>query len=406
MRPQHEAFAPCLRHDQRVSTPALPFDRAVDAGRQVAHRIGPRRRLRMGVDRLRDSWWSIAQSALAGAVAWEVATRVVGHTAPFFASVAAIVCLSSYAKRLRRVGEIAVGVTLGVGIGDVIVREIGRGGWQLALVVVAAMAVALLLDGAQLIVNQAALQAVFVVALPVPTGGYLSRWEDALIGGATALVIAFLLPADPLPALRRDADDVVRTVAATLRACVAAARAGDAERAGEALERLRTTQPQLDAWRATLGASEETSRLSPLRRGSRAEIAAHRRGLAPFDRAVRNLRVAVRRVAAAVDDEVAHLASGRQDGEQHGLPEPVLAALESTAGVVHTVPGALRDAEGEGGRRLEAAARELAARLDPEALDARSLSATVVVAQLRSAVVDLLQITGTSPADAKAALPR
>ena len=42
---------------------------------------------------------------------------------------------------------------------------------------------------------------------------------------------------------------------------------------------------------------------------------------------------------------------------------------------------------------------------DPAALQAQSMTATVVVAQLRSTVIDLLQLTGTSAAQAKALLP-
>jgi uncharacterized membrane protein YgaE (UPF0421/DUF939 family) len=176
------------------------------AGATARARDTVRRRLRLGGRRLRLAGWGAAQSALAGALAWEFASRVLGHTGPFFAAVAGIVCLStSYLNRMRRVVELAVGVSVGVGIGDLVVGRIGRGGWQLGLVVLAAMLVALLLDGAPLIINQAGLQAVFVTALPPPASGYVARWVDALVGGATALVVAFALPSDPRPALRRAA---------------------------------------------------------------------------------------------------------------------------------------------------------------------------------------------------------
>jgi hypothetical protein len=52
-----------------------------------------------------------------------------------------------------------------------------------------------------------------------------------------------------------------------------------------------------------------------------------------------------------------------------------------------------------------AALTSLGRRLDPDALSA-SLSTTVVVAQLRSAVVDLLQVTGMTDVEARATLPR
>jgi hypothetical protein len=80
--------------------------------------------------------------------------------------------------------------------------------------------------------------------------------------------------------------------------------------------------------------------------------------------------------------------------------------MERLAGAVHTLPGALLDADGEGGRRMTAALTGLAAQLDPQVLGARSMTATVVVAQLRSAVVDLLQVPGMSEPQARAVLPR
>src|SRR5918911_1523592 len=220
---------------------------AGQAARKVAGRVRLRRRLQLGRTRIRASWWGVGQSAVGGAIAWQLAERLLHHRGPFFASVAAIVCLStSYLNRLRRVVEMGVGVALGVGLGDLLVGVIGRGATQLGLTVLIAMTIALLLDGGALIVNQAALQAVFVVALPPPSGGYVGRWEDAAVGGLVALVVAFVAPADPRPLLRRDVDDVVRRPASALRAAAAAARAGDAVAAYEALEVARSSQGGLE----------------------------------------------------------------------------------------------------------------------------------------------------------------
>lgn len=359
-------------------------------------RIRLRRRLRDGVGRVRVSWWSIGQSALGGAAAWELAVRVLGHQAPFFASVAAIVCLSiSVLNRLRRVVEIAIGVAIGVGLGDLLVRQIGHGGVQLGLVVLIAMSVALLLDGGGLIVNQAALQAVFVVALPPPAGGYVGRWLDALIGGATALVIAFLLPGDPRPAMRRGIGSLARAAAESLRLSTSSARAQDAEGALAALDGLRSTQPMISRWEEAVRSAEEISRLSPLRRHAEPEIETHRRAVLPLDRAVRNLRVVLRRMVTVVEDS-AH------DGPE--IPPAVLDRIDELAGALFTLPAALLEPDGEGGRRAVAALSGVAGRLDPTELGARSMSATVVVAQLRSAVVDLLQVPGLTVEEARAAV--
>src|ERR687883_1557949 len=103
---------------------------AGQAARKVAGRVRFRRRLALGRTRIRASWWGIAQSAVGGAVAWQLAERLLHHQAPFFASVAAIVCLStSYQNRLRRVVEMAVGGGLRGGLRDLLVGVIRhRGG--------------------------------------------------------------------------------------------------------------------------------------------------------------------------------------------------------------------------------------------------------------------------------------
>ena len=363
--------------------------------------IRPRTRLGQGVDRLRASWWAVGQSALGGALAWEVAVRLLDHPAPFFASVAAIVSLgASVVNRLRRVVEISIGVAIGVGLGDLVVHQIGRGGWQLGLVVLVSMGLALLLDGGSLIVNQAALQAVFVAALPVPAGGYVGRWLDAVVGGATALAVAFLLPADPRSAMRAAVGDVVDVVAHALRTSADAARRHDPEGAAAALDEVRATQPALERWDQAVRAAEEISRLSPLRRHADREITAHRDSVLLLDRAVRNLRVALRRMVAAVEDE---RAAAPGDGAD-GLPAPLLDRVEEMAGAFHTVPGLLLDPHGEGGRAALAALERLAHRLDPDELGSHSMSSTVVVAQLRSTIVDLLQLAGRSAEEARALL--
>jgi uncharacterized membrane protein YgaE (UPF0421/DUF939 family) len=369
------------------AAPAL----AAQTARRVAGPAATRQRLATGRARVRTSWWGVVQCAVGGALAWETAVLVLHHPAPFFASVAAIVGLGvSYAQRLRRVLEIALGVAIGVGLGDLLVRVIGRGAWQLGLVVLIAMTAVLLLDGGPLIVNQAALQAVFVVALPPPLGGYVGRWVDALVGGGVALTVAFVAPADPLPALRDAAAGVATTIARALRE---SARDGDAEAAYQALELGRSTDATLAGWRGSLEAAEEVRLLSPLRRGTARELRAHRRALEAVDHAIRNLRVALRRMVVVVEER------GTTDGD--ALPD----VLDRFAGALFTVPGALRDADGEGGRRLRAALDSVVPTLDPAALSSGGLSATVVVAQLRSAAIDLYAIVGVESPAVQAMLP-
>ena len=81
--------------------------------------------VRARVARVRSKRFHIAQCAVAAGVAWLIAADLLGHETPFFAPVAAVVCLgTSYGQRLRRVAE----VTLGVAVGVLPRRPAGRSG--------------------------------------------------------------------------------------------------------------------------------------------------------------------------------------------------------------------------------------------------------------------------------------
>src|SRR5256712_10367644 len=144
---------------------------------------------------------AIVQAALAAGLCWLVAVHIVDHRAPFFAPVAAVVCLGiTLGQRLRRVIALIVGVGLGVGVGDLLISAIGTGPWQIALVVALAMSVAVLLDGGAVITVQSAVSAILIVTLYLPgdTSG-LNRLLDGLIGGVTGLVVVGVFPRSACP---------------------------------------------------------------------------------------------------------------------------------------------------------------------------------------------------------------
>src|SRR5438094_10255797 len=84
--------------------------------------------------RWRNTAVAIVQAALAAGLSWLVAVHIVDHRAPFFAPVAAVVCLGiTLGQRLRRVIELIVGVGLGAGVGDVLIYCICIGRCQIIL---------------------------------------------------------------------------------------------------------------------------------------------------------------------------------------------------------------------------------------------------------------------------------
>lgn len=331
--------------------------------------------------------WQIVQCAIAAAVAWWLAMTLLGHPRPFFAPVAAVVALGvSYAARLRRVGEVVAGVALGVGVGDVFVRLAGTGTWQIALVVAVAMSLAVLLRAGPMLVTQAGVQAAIVTTL-VPTGDAgLGRWLDAVVGGAVALAAATVVPASPLRRPRRLAAELLDDVADLLLAAANSARSQDVTRAVAALERARETQASLDALRAAAREGLDVLQVSPFRRRHRAGLETIRSVAEPIDRAVRNVRVLLRRVVSAT-------------AQDETVPIALLDLVDRLAAACAVLAA---DLAADRQPDEAAVALEQVAR-DSSVVPRSSLSADVILAQVRSTVVDLLQVTGL---DVDAALTR
>lgn len=349
----------------------------------------PREALAQAAERVRFGAWSVGQCAIAAGVAWQFAMWLFGHPRPYFACVAAVVCLGVRAgQRLRRVAELAVGVTIGVAVGDLLVGAIGTGGWQIALVVSVALLLGLALDGGALVTGQAGLQAVFVVALPRVPGATFARWQDAMIGGATALLVAAALPANAWRTAQRRSGRYFAELAEVVKEVASGARLMDAGSAAEALTRARALEPVLAAWGEALSTGREISRLSPLSRDRGDIWARQTRLVTGADRATRNLRVLMRRVVVGIEME-------------HVLPASVPSALDRLADALARLGADPMDDGGEAARLLT----DLAGGLDPEQMRAVSVAALVAVAQLRVTVVELLEGLGASEDRARAALP-
>jgi uncharacterized membrane protein YgaE (UPF0421/DUF939 family) len=308
--------------------------------------------------------------------------HVLGHPAPFFASVAAVVALGLRGgQRLRRTAELAVGVAIGVLVGDLVVGVIGSGTWQIGVVVAAGLLVAVAFGGAGLVVTQSGLQAVFVVALPRAPHSGLHRWQDALVGGAVALLVAAVSSTDPWRDARRLRASYLADLAGVLREVAAGLRSRSVDDMQSALERARALEPSLGHWQEALTTGRETTRLALLRDDRDEDWKQGEQLARGLTRATRNLRVLVRRCVAALQ------------GDQ-SLPSCLPTLLEDLAGALEVE----RDASC---RQLLA----LAAKLDPEQLGATTLPGQIAVGQLRVAVVDLLEGLGVDHDRARNALP-
>lgn len=335
--------------------------------------------------RWRSAAFPIFQALLAAALAWLIAVRLADNRSAFFAPISAILCVGiTLAPQPRRGIELVAGVTIGIGVGELLISSIGRGPWQIALLAALALSAAILLDGGQVIKTQSAVSAVLVAT--GQTSG-VSRMVDALIGCVLGLAVAALIPANPLTLIHRQADRVLRELAKVLRGIAKAIKEGDVGQAVEVLRQALDTHRFIDDFRAALQTAEVIATIAPLRWRCRPQLARYRKLAASSEDALRNTTVLIRRAAAAL---------------RHGdaLPSTVSDAIARVAGAVDLLSAELVEGRDPVGARSDlrlAAASEL--------IGEGGLSATVVLGQLRSTTIDLLQATGLTMDEALAALP-
>ena len=170
--------------------------------------------------------------------------------------------------------------------------------------------------------------------------------------------------------------------------------ANDPKPIEEALRTVRATQSGIDALRTDLKGGREIARISPMYWNHRNRLAALAATADPIDNAVRNIRVLARRSLTLVrDDEIL-------DPRVVDEVEKLAHAVEVLRQMILADPGQKPDAA-EAARVL----RSVAAGAKPELISEAGLSATVVLAQLRSIIVDLLQVAGLKRISALATLP-
>jgi len=328
----------------------------------------------------------IGQCAVTAGLAWWMAELILGHPTPFFAPVAAIIVLNvTYGNRMRRGVEVAIGVAVGVLVGDIFVTAFGAGVWQIVVVSAVAMSLATLVGAGPLMMIQAAVQSIIVTTLMPEPGQALGRWLDAVVGCALALAVATVAPSAPVRRPGLLAAVLLQEMAATLRAAATALRESDSKAADEVLERARAEADQLDLIQEAASEGLAVVRHSPFRRSQLGAALAYAELTEPLDRASRNLRVLARRSLVAV-----------WHGDQ--VPTAYLDLLETTASQAERV--ALDLHEG----KLPVAARKglIAAAQESAQLEVTGgINAIVILAQARSMLVDLLELTGLEYADAR-----
>lgn len=394
---------------------------ASKAALALRRRMRPRTRLLHGIQRVRVRWMLIVQATLAAGIAYWFAVSVLGHINPFFAPMAALLGVNVMAvgPRLKFSLELTIGAALGVGVGDFIISLLGPGFWQLTVGVLFAMVIGVFVGRGPLVVNQAASSAILIATIiPPGSSGSYNRMTDALVGGLIGVFVMAVLPRNPVPAARRKVATVLDLGADILFDVAEGMQARDTDRIRAALQVGRSSQAEVSLMDQTVADAAEQVKVSPLLWRRKDQLSSLSRVVHPTDNALRNIRILARRAIVAQEDhvefspELVELVAGVSEAARSVRrlidDHPTLSAIP-TWGELPYEPGAddAPDAADQP-RKYEDVLRQLrrhAAKMRPEIVADATLSETVVFAQCRSLMVDLLQVCGLSRLSAVATLP-
>jgi uncharacterized membrane protein YgaE (UPF0421/DUF939 family) len=330
--------------------------------------------------RLRGRSWPILQTAIAAVASWYLAKLLLTESRPVFAPIAAVICIgATYGERRERALELIGGVVLGIGVADLLVHLIGTGPWQLGLLVVLAMGVAVVLGGGPILVTEAAVSAILLVLIePTGSGVLPGRIIEALIGGGVALAISALaFPQDPVLLVGRSVQTIFGELGSALGRVADALEKRDPAQAEAALAGVRELDTGIREFEHALGVAHETARWSPGRRSARPDLVRYSRSARYIDYAVRNARVLARHVAR-------YLRSGADP------PDELALALHDLTAATWALAAVL-DEPVRGSAEVRRLAARAASRATSSFEGARELGLAEIVAQVRSMAIDLMR---------------
>ncbi len=353
--------------------------------------------VRAPLQRLRHGWVPILESTAAATGAWLIDTRLVGHTAPFFAPAAALIVLGqARGQRLRRTVEVLLGVAGGVLLADVVAQALGpHTTWTVLTVILLTLVATVALGASAILTVQAAVSALYVaVVTPGSRTIVPVRFIDALIGGVVAVVVSHLAVArDPLSPLLDESRKLFDELAGVLEDVAAALDRHDESAAREALNRSRRADDSVQRLDSAVAAAGEALRLDLRRRQRLGGVQALDTATRQIDLAVRNVRVLAR--AAVNLTRSAQPPPAEVADALRTLAEAVRAVDDSLAAELMGLGDEARQAAG----KADAIALEAVRRAGALLRQRPPFPVVMIVGSLRSTVIDLLRATGGDDLD-------
>lgn len=371
------------------------MDQGRDRGWQSLLAYG-QSRVRSGWVRARGAVVPNTQSAIAATIAWLICRYVIGQPHPVFGAIACYLAMGfSRNRQPRRVLEIGLGATFGVAVGEFVVRFVGFGWWQLLVIMLVTPLVARFIDRADLMTFQSTINAMVVASLASlvladgQTQNGVARWVDALVGAGVALLASIILPTNITTRPRRYASTAILRSADALEAIGDGLRKGDGSHIHSAFGHLAVTRHQLTDGTAALSSALDLALINPRFRAERIDLAEIDRLMTITGRMHTSMTMLARQARAIVGE------SGPRPRPGELVSEVATVMRHLGASVGHWSKPVLARRE----------ASEIATKLAP--LDTGALDewrTTALVSLLRAVVVDLLQLSGLSLDQARAAL--
>lgn len=355
-------------------------------------------RLQTRTSRVRKRFFYILQATIGAGLAYAVAHLFFGHEQPFFAPMAVVIILGlSGGSRLSRAVELSMGGVFGVAVGTLLVHYIGSGPFQITLVVGIALLVASFLSKSPLLSNQMVIGCILIATiLPPETAGGFERIIDALIGSSIGLATIAFLPSSALSEGRTEIRNVLAITASVLSDVSRGLKAKDPATIQAARDAVRGTQGDINRMLEAAKSGRETINVSPWLRAQRRQINSMERILAPVDNCIRGVRVMSRRALVLAED--GDVVSDRQ-----------VAMIDELADIAQALSNLYdKNAQKQEAQEIPALIHRLrvvGAQATMDVVEEKNLlNAYAILAQTRSAVVDLLMVCGMSRESAIAAL--
>ena len=331
--------------------------------------------------RLGSGWTQIVQKALAAGVAYWIASSLLGHEQPAFASIAALISLSvTTGKEGPQVAELVLGVACGLTVADLLVSILGSGALQIAFVVSLATGLAFFFSGGALSTTEAGVSALLMVILASPGSGLSGeRFVEALVGAGIALAVRAIFPSNPSETVGKAAHPIFHEFVGVLEEIYEALYTADLEHAEKALAKARRMDERVGGFREAIDAGYGTVKLSPARRGALSQLGFYARAADQLDLAVRDSRGLARAAVAMV----------RVGGHSQ---EPLAESILELAQAVESFDIYLRDPD----HPLDTRGFALAAAGNATIVlhNRNDLETNMLVGQIRSTALDLLQASG------------